>query len=105
MATQLTKAKEGIITDEMRMVAEDEGLDPELIRQGVAAGTIVIPKNIHHNFRPRGIGKGLTTKINANIGHSSDHQDEGEELHKLQVVVDTLADAVMDLSTGDNLDS
>lgn len=104
MPTQLSQAKAGIITDEMRMVAEDEGLDPEVIRRGVAAGTIVIPKNINHAFRPRGIGSGLKTKVNANIGHSSDHQDEAEELRKLQVVVETQADAVMDLSTGDNLD-
>jgi phosphomethylpyrimidine synthase len=104
MSTQLIFAKEGTITEEMKMVAEDEGLDPEIIRQGVARGEIVIPKNINHHFRPRGIGKGLTTKVNANIGHSSDHQDEEEELHKLNVCVETLADAVMDLSTGDHLD-
>ena len=104
MSTQLIYAKEGTITEEMKMVAEDEHLDPEIIRQGVALGEIVIPKNIHHNFRPRGIGKGLSTKVNANIGHSSDHQNEDEELHKLEVCVEYLADAVMDLSTGDNLD-
>ncbi len=104
MSTQLIFAKEGTITEEMKMVAEDEHLDPEIIRQGVALGEIVIPKNIHHNFRPRGIGKGLSTKVNANIGHSSDHQNEDEELHKLEVCVEYLADAVMDLSTGDNLD-
>ena len=104
MPTQLTKAKEGIITEEMRMVAEDERLDPEFVRAGVATGEIVIPKNINHHFRPRGIGKGLCTKVNANIGHSADHQDEDEELGKLQVCVETLADAVMDLSTGDDLD-
>src|SRR4026207_1906791 len=75
MATQLSQAKEGIITEEMRMVAEDENLSPEFIRDGVAAGIIVIPKNVNHHFRPRGIGKGLCTKVNANIGHSSDHQD------------------------------
>jgi phosphomethylpyrimidine synthase len=104
MSTQLINAKEGTITEEMKMVAEDEGLDPEFIRQGVARGEIVIPKNINHNFRPRGIGKGLSTKVNANIGHSSDHQDEEEELQKLQICVEYLSDAVMDLSTGDNLD-
>jgi len=104
MPTQLTKAKEGIITEEMRMVAQDEGLDPEFVRQGVAKGEIVIPRNIHHHFRPRGIGKGLYTKVNANIGHSSDHQDEEEELRKLEVCTESLADAVMDLSTGDDLD-
>lgn len=104
MPTQLTKAKEGIITEEMRMVAQDEALDPEFVRSGVERGEIVIPKNINHHFRPRGIGKGLCTKVNANIGHSADHQDEDEELRKLQVCVETLADAVMDLSTGDDLD-
>jgi phosphomethylpyrimidine synthase len=104
MSTQLIQARKGIITDEIRMVAEDEKLDPEVVRQGVAEGSIVIPKNIHHHFRPRGIGKGLATKVNANIGHSSDHQDEEEELVKLRMVIDTQADAVMDLSTGDELD-
>jgi len=104
MPTQLSQAKLGIITDEMRMVAEDETLAPEFVRDGVAAGTIVIPKNVNHKFRPRGIGKGLSTKVNANIGHSSDHQDDSEELRKLAMVVDTQADAVMDLSTGDHLD-
>jgi phosphomethylpyrimidine synthase len=104
MSTQLIYAKEGTITEEMKMVAEDEGLDPEFIRKHVASGEIVIPKNINHKFRPRGIGKGLRTKVNANIGHSSDHQDEDEELHKLQTCVEFQSDAVMDLSTGDNLD-
>src|SRR3989304_4853043 len=104
MSTQLIKAKQGIITDEMRIVAEDEGIDPEFVREGVARGHIVIPKNIHHHFRPRGIGKGLCTKVNANIGHSGDHQDEGEELKKLHVVVEAQSDAVMDLSTGTELD-
>lgn len=104
MSTQLLKAKKGIISDEMRMVAEDEGLTAEFVREKVATGEIVIPKNINHDFRPRGIGKGLRTKVNANIGHSSDHQDEEEELRKLKICIDTLADAVMDLSTGDELD-
>ena len=104
MSTQLIYAKEGSITEEMKMVAEDEGLDPEFIRKHVASGEIVIPKNINHKFRPRGIGKGLCTKVNANIGHSSDHQDEEEELQKLHACVEFKSDAVMDLSTGDNLD-
>jgi len=104
MPTQLTQAKQGIVTEEMRMVAEDERVSPEFVRDGVAAGTIVIPKNVNHKFRPRGIGKGLSTKVNANIGHSSDHQNDAEEWRKLAMVVDTQADAVMDLSTGDYLD-
>jgi phosphomethylpyrimidine synthase len=104
MSTQLIKAKEGVVTEEMRMVAEDEGLAPEFVRDRIATGEIVIPKNINHPFRPRGIGKGLRTKVNANIGHSSDHQEEEEELRKLQICIDTQADAVMDLSTGNELD-
>ena len=93
-----------MITEEMRMVAEDEKVTPEFVRAGVASGEIVIPKNINHRFRPRGIGKGLSTKVNANIGHSSDHQNEEEELSKLRICIETQADAVMDLSTGDELD-
>jgi phosphomethylpyrimidine synthase len=104
MSTQLIKAKQGIVTEEMKMVAEDESLSAEFVRDGVAAGHIVIPKNVNHHFRPRGIGRGLSTKVNANIGHSSDHQNDEEELQKLRICIDYQADAVMDLSTGDNLD-
>src|SRR5437764_392919 len=104
MATQLSLAREGIITDAMRMVAEDEGLDPEFIRRGVADGTIVIPKNVHHDFRPIGIGKGLRTKVNANIGASGFHNLIHEESEKLDAAIRFGADAVMDLSTGADLD-
>ena len=104
MATQLSMAREGVITDAMRMVAEDEGLDPELVRRGVAAGTIVIPKNKNHDFRPIGIGKGLRTKVNANIGASGFHNLIHEEVEKLEAAVRFGADTVMDLSTGDDLD-
>ncbi len=103
MATQLSMAKEGVITEEMKRVATDEGFTPEEVRQKVALGHVVIPKNIHHEFPPRGIGKGLSTKINANIGTSMDHQDIDEELQKLKVSVDAGADSVMDLSTGGDL--
>ena len=101
--TQLSMAKEGIISDEMKIVAEDESFTPEEIRKQIAAGRIVIPKNIHHAFRPKGIGKGLTTKINANIGTSMDHMNVEEELEKLKVSLAAGADSVMDLSTGGNL--
>src|SRR5437016_1193323 len=104
MATQLSQARQGTITDEMRVVAEDEGLDPEFIRRGVAAGTIVIPKNVHHHFRPIGIGTGLRTKVNANIGASGFHNLVHEEVEKLEAAVRFGADAVMDLSTGEDLD-
>lgn len=97
-------ACEGKITEDMIMVAEDERLEPEFIRQGLANGTIVIPKNINHDFRPIGIGKGLRTKVNANIGASGYHQFVEEEIEKLHVSVHYGADSVMDLSTGTDLD-
>src|SRR5438105_4662217 len=104
MATQLSRARKGEITDEMRFVAEDEGLDAETIRRGVADGTIVIPKNVHHDFRAIGIGRGLRTKVNANIGASGFHNLLHEEAEKLEVAIRYGADAVMDLSTGADLD-
>ncbi len=102
--TQLEAAKKGDITDAMRAVAEDEGLEPAVVRDSVAQGTVVIPKNLHHRFRPRGIGAGLRTKINANIGYSAQHKSLDEEIEKLNVSVKAGADAVMDLSTGEDLD-
>jgi phosphomethylpyrimidine synthase len=102
--TQLEAAKKGEITEAMLAVAEDEGLDPEFIRDSVAAGTVVIPKNHHHDFHPMGIGTGLRTKVNANIGYSAHHKDQGEEIDKLDISVEAGADAVMDLSTGEDLD-
>lgn len=101
--TQLTQAKQGLITAEMRAVAQYEGVEPEYIRDAVAEGTLVIPKNINHSFKPRGIGKGLRTKVNANIGTSEDHKDLSEELEKLKVALEAGADSVMDLSTGGDL--
>ncbi len=99
--TQLELAREGIVTPQMRLVAQYEGLEAEFIRQGVANGTIVIPANIKHvNLVPCGIGQGLKTKVNANIGTSSDFGDIDTELEKLRVAIDSGADTVMDLSTG-----
>lgn len=101
--TQLEDAVNGKITDTMKQVAEYEGMVGEDIRTGVAKGEIVIPKNINHDFKARGIGKGLKTKINANIGTSPSHFDLDEELKKLDVAVEAGADAVMDLSTGGDI--
>jgi len=102
--TQLELAKEGIISSPMKLVAEQEGVDAEFIRQGVAKGTIVIPANINHtNLVPCGIGQGLRTKVNANIGTSSDFGDVNTELEKLRVAIDFGADTVMDLSTGGDI--
>src|SRR5437016_10132057 len=99
MATQLSLARQGRVTPEMIQVAEDEGQSPEEIRQRVADGTVVIPKNVHHDFRAIGVGKGLRTKINANIGASGFHQLIHEEVAKLEALVRFGADSCMDLST------
>jgi len=102
--TQLELAKQGTISPQMETVAQYEGLEAEFIRQGVAEGTIVVPANINHtNLVPRGIGKGLKTKVNANIGTSSDFGDMDTELEKLRIAVACGADAVMDLSTGGDI--
>ncbi|NQT35676.1 phosphomethylpyrimidine synthase ThiC [bacterium] len=101
--TQLSLAREGIITEAMRKVAEDEGLSPEEIRDKVSAGRVVIPLNVKRKFSPKGIGEGLSTKVNANIGTSGHHADLNEEMDKLHIAVASGADSVMDLSTGGDL--
>lgn len=103
--TQLSQALQGIITEEMREVAGQEKMDPELLRRKIAAGRAVIPKNHRRNFFVRGIGEGLRTKVNANIGTSPEHADLDEEIAKLQVAIASGADSVMDLSTGGDLDA
>ena len=106
MTTQMQWARQGKITDAMRMVAEQEGLSAELIRERVAAGTIAICCNINHkNLIPCGVGEGLSVKVNANIGTSSDYPDPAPEIAKLEAAVEAGADSVMDLSTGDNIDA
>ncbi len=102
--TQLELAKKGTISPQMAAVARAEGRDAEFIRDGVAKGTIVIPANINHkNLVPCGIGQGLSTKVNANIGTSSDFGSIDSELKKLRVAIDVKADTVMDLSTGGDI--
>lgn len=104
MTTQVQLARKGIISPEMLSVATAENLPPETVREGLADGTIVIPANLNHlNLKPCGIGRGLRTKVNANIGTSSDCIDLDAELLKLDVVQKFGADAVMDLSTGGDL--
>ena len=102
--TQLEKARKGVITDEIKICADKEGVEPDFICRGIAEGNIVINRNVNHkNIKPLAIGKGLRTKINANIGTSKDHIDLKVELEKLKIAVDAGADAVMDLSTGGSL--
>ena len=102
--TQLEKARRGLVTEEMKIAAGMEGVEPEYIRQGLVDGTVVICRNVNHTaIQPLAIGRGLRTKINANIGTSKDNNDLNLELSKLAVAVAAGADAVMDLSTGGNL--
>ena len=102
--TQMEHAKQGRITEEMRYVAAVEGLDPVELRRRIAAGVCIIPRNIGHDFNPIGIGEGMATKVNANIGTSGHHQQLHEEVEKLRVAIHCGAELVMDLSTGERLD-
>jgi phosphomethylpyrimidine synthase len=102
--TQLEAARKDIITLQMEAVAGAEGLDAGFIRDGVARGVIVIPANRNHtSLVPCGIGQGLSTKVNANIGTSSDYGDIDSEMAKLRVAIEAGADSVMDLSTGGDI--
>jgi len=104
--TQLTQARQGIITPEMEEVSQGEKVLPETLRERVAEGTVVIPKNIRHgSCRPKGIGLGLRTKVNTNIGTSQEHCNVTEEIEKLKSSLEAGTDTVMDLSTGGNLDT
>jgi len=97
-------AKEGRVTEEMRIVAVDEGESPEKIRERVSRGTVIITcNNRRGNVHPIGIGEGLRTKVNANIGTSNDLCDINLELEKARVAVKYGADTVMDLSTAGDL--
>lgn len=99
--TQIFEARKGNITPEMEAVARAEGVSPEYVIKGVAAGTIVITRNAgHSSITPLGVGRGLRTKINANIGTSKDRMSIEDEIEKLKTAVSAGADAVMDLSTG-----
>lgn len=107
MSTQMSRAKRGIATEEMKQIAKDEEVPLEFIVRGLANGSIIIPKN---NARPQqkrkivGIGKSLKTKVNVNIGTSTLHQNLEEEISKAKVAVKYGADTIMDLSDGGNLD-
>ena len=107
MATQLEIARDGTVSDAMKSVARAENVDAELIRDEVAAGRLVIPANKLHlrtNLVPAGVGRVLTTKVNANIGTSSVRSSVEAELEKMRAALDAGADAIMDLSTGGDLD-
>lgn len=104
--TQMENARKGIITPEIRLVAQSEHLPLQTVMQKVAEGKIVIPANINHkNLIPCGIGRVLRTKINANLGNSTLSSCSGAELSKLNIAIHYGADTVMDLSTGGEIDS
>lgn len=106
MSTQMQAARAGRITDQMNSVSIEEKIPVETIRERVAAGTIAICSNVNHTSltTPRGVGAGLRTKVNANIGTSSAFPEIEPELEKLDEAIKCGADSVMDLSTGDNID-
>ena len=102
--TQLETARQGKISEAVKIVAAKEKRTPEFIRRRVADGKIVIPANINHkNISPCGIGRELATKINANIGSSAVASCHGAELSKLHTALRYGADTVMDLSTRGDL--
>ncbi|WP_251179270.1 phosphomethylpyrimidine synthase ThiC [Adlercreutzia agrestimuris] len=99
LVTQIDFARAGIVTEQMKHVAQHENLDPDVIRQGVATGQIAIPANIHHSsLVPVGVGDGLTTKVNVNLGISGDMADADVEWQKVEVALELGAHAIMDLS-------
>ena len=97
--TQMDAAKKGIMTEQMRIVAQEEKIDPELLRELVASGRIAIPANKHHtSLHPMGVGEKLRTKVNVNLGVSKDCYDIDLELEKVKKSIELKADAIMDLS-------
>ena len=105
--TQLEAARKGIVTDEMQYVAKREDLAPELIRDEVGRGRMVIPANVNHlkkRLEPMAIGVAAVCKINANIGNSAVTGTVDDEMEKLHTAVHLGADTVMDLSTGGDID-
>ena len=102
--TQLEMARKNKISEEMEICAEYEGVEPEFIRKGVEDGNIVVIRNKKHkSISPLAIGKGLKTKVNANIGTSKDRTDIDLELKKVRISVAAGADTIMDLSTGGDI--
>ena len=102
--TQLTKARQNIITDIIKKAAEKEPMTADEMREKIAEGLIVIPQNINHKFNPFAIGKGTYIKINANIGISNYKSSLENELAKLETAVSAGAHSIMDLSVCNDLE-
>jgi len=101
--TQMYQARKGNCTPEMETVARDEGIELSVLQGKIAAGEVIIPKNRTHDVHPVGIGSGLRTKVNANIGTSTDYASADKEVAKARAAVEAGADAIMDLSTGGDI--
>ena len=101
--TLMQQARAGRLTEAAEKVASKEQIDPEQLMKKIACGEIIIPGNTNHAIQPVGIGSGLRTKVNANIGTSTDASDVAYEIEKARVAVEAGADAIMDLSTGGNV--
>ncbi|KMY65898.1 thiamine biosynthesis protein ThiC [Desulfocarbo indianensis] len=104
MATQVELAQQGVITEAMRTIAMEEGLEPEQVRQGFAQGRIVAPLNSGRPCRVVGMGQGMRTKVNASIGTSTDLADVEAEVQKALAAQEAGADTLMELSVGGDLD-
>lgn len=104
METLIEEAKKGQAPDWLKEVAKFEGIDLELLIKLIARGEVVVPKNVRRENSPKAIGKFMSTKINANVGTSIDYVNVEEEIEKARIAQKYGADAVMDLSTGGNLD-
>jgi phosphomethylpyrimidine synthase len=103
---QLSEALDGKVTPEMEQVAEKEGISPERVRQGVAEGTLVIPRNNRRSgMIPLGIGAGLRTKVSASVGLYGAGASVGVEIEKIRAAVDAGADSIMDLSVSGDIDA
>ena len=105
MSTIMEEARRGVITPLMKEIARKEGVSEEFVRNGIASGRICAPHNPIHDPVPAAIGEGLSVKINVNLGTSRDMVDVDAESEKLRVALKYGADAVMDLSTGGDIDA
>ncbi|QXM06890.1 phosphomethylpyrimidine synthase ThiC [Crassaminicella indica] len=98
--TQMDAARKGIITKEMELVSKKENIDVEVLKNLIAEGKVIIPANKNHkSLNPEGVGEGLRTKINVNLGISKDCCDIEKELEKVKTAIDMKAEAIMDLSS------
>lgn len=106
MGTQMSSARRGVPTEEMKKVAKSEDMELDILIQRIASGSVIIPKNNarKQEIKVVGIGKGLTTKVNVNIGTSTLKVNLEEEVEKAKVAVKHGADTIMDLSDGGDLD-